>query len=579
MSANTGNTYAAGTEANEGMKKDFVREAVAADLQSGRFERPVITRFPPEPNGYLHIGHAKANSISFGIARDFGGQTNLRFDDTNPAKEEQEYIDAIKRDIAWLGYKWDRECYASDYFPQLYDWACALIRKGLAYVDEQSAEQIRETRGTLNKPGTPSPFRDRPPEESLLLFERMKNGEFEDGKMVVRAKIDMASPNMNLRDPVMYRIMHQHHPRTGNDWCIYPTYDYAHGQSDSIEKITHSLCSIEFENHRPLYEWFIEKLEIFPSRQIEFSRLDLTYVLTSKRKLRALVEEGVVSGWDDPRMPTLSGMRRRGYAPEALLSLCDEVGITKFKSKTEYALLEHHQRQRLNKIAQRRMAVLDPVKVVITNWADEHGGDAGAVEMVEAVNNPEDEAAGTREVPFSGELFIERDDFMADPPKKFFRLGPGREVRLRYGFFITCTGFETDDAGNVTKIEATYDPATRGGDAPDGRKVKGTLHWVSAAHALDAEVRLYEQLFATEDPSEGDDEDPPRNWRTNLNPESVKVVTAKVEPALRDAEPGVPLQFERHAYVTVDLDHTAERPVFNRTVTLKDSWGKRSKPA
>ncbi len=581
------------SDAGNPAKRDFVREQVAADLAAGRFEKPVVTRFPPEPNGYLHVGHAKAICIVFGVARDFQGETNLRFDDTNPTQEEQEYIDAIREDVAWLGFSPTRECYASDYFPQLYDWARALIEQGLAYVDEQTPEQIRTGRGNINTPGTASPDRGRAAEESLDLFARMKNREFPDGSKVLRAKIDMASPNLNLRDPVMYRVLHATHPRTGNDWCIYPMYDYAHGQSDSLEHITHSLCSLEFEDHRPVYNWFIEKLEIFPSRQMEFSRLNLPYTITSKRKLRALVEENHVTGWDDPRMPTLRGMRRRGFSPEALRSFMEEVGITKFTGVTEVELLEHHQRQHLNKAAQRRMAVLDPVKLVITNWAEAHGGDAGAVEMCSAVNNPEDESAGKRDVPFGGELFIERSDFMEDPPKKFFRLGPGREVRLRYGYFVTCTGFETDDAGDVTEVHATYDPATQGGNAPDGRKVKGTIHWVSAAHAVEAQVRLYGRLFSTADPNApgtpgtpgseeaknagGSGGDTADHWRNNLNPEALQTVTAKVEPALRDALPGAALQFERHAYVTADADHTADCPVFNRTLTLKDSWGKKKK--
>ncbi|MEM7576819.1 MAG: glutamine--tRNA ligase/YqeY domain fusion protein [Planctomycetota bacterium] len=564
----------------ETSKTDFVRDAVAADLASGRFEKPVVTRFPPEPNGFLHVGHAKAICIDFGVAQDFDGETNLRFDDTNPTKEEQAYIDAIREDVRWLGFEPSRECYASDYFPQLYAWAQQLIRQGDAYVDEQSLEEIRANRGNVNTPGTPSPHRDRPAEESLDLFERMKAGEFADGSKVLRAKIDMASPNMNLRDPVMYRILRATHPRTGGDWCIYPMYDFAHGQSDSIERVTHSLCSLEFEDHRPLYAWFIEKLNIFPSRQIEFSRLEFTYVMTSKRKLMALIDDGVVDGWDDPRLPTLRGMRRRGFSAEAIKACVNEVGVTKFKGRTEIELFEHHQRQVLNKVAQRRMAVLDPVKVVITNWAEEHGGDADAVEMMDVVNNPEDASAGTRQVPFTGELFIERGDFMEDPPKKFFRLGPGREVRLRYGFFVTCTGYESDDDGNVTEIHCTYDPATRGGDSPDGRKVKGTLHWVPAAQAIDAELRIYDRLFKTADPDAKPDDaagDADRKdfWRANLNPDALTTQTIKIEPALRDAVPGEPLQFERQAYVTADADHTAEAPVFNRTLGLRDSWKKK----
>ncbi len=557
-------------------RRDFIREAVASDLAAGRFSQ-VITRFPPEPNGYLHIGHAKAICIDFGVARDFNGSTNLRFDDTNPTKEEQEYIDAIRDDIRWLGFTPDRECYASDYFEQLYQWAEKLIHDGLAYVDEQTPEQISANRGSTSQPGKPSPYRDRPAHESLALFQRMRVGEFPDGKMVLRAKIDMSAPNINLRDPVLYRILHAHHPRTGNAWCLYPMYDYAHGQSDSIERISHSLCSLEFEDHRPLYEWFIEKLGIFPSRQIEFARLEFTHIITSKRRLKALIDEKLVTGWDDPRLPTLRGMRRRGYLPEGIRNCVEEVGVTKFKGRTEIELFEFHQRQVLNKVAQRRMAVLDPVKLVITNWAEHHGGDAGAVEMRMADNNPEDAGAGSREVPFTGELFIERDDFMIDPPKKFFRLGPGREVRLRFGFFVLCSGYKTDDAGNVTQIDCTYDPATAGGESPDGRKVKGTIHWVSATHGIDAEVRLYDKLFSTADPDEGGNDTLPRDWRSNINPDSLRVVTGKVEPALASAAPGEPLQFERLAYFTADQDSTPQRPVFNRTVTLKGAWAKESK--
>ncbi len=554
-------------------RKDFIRDAVREDLASGRFAPPVMTRFPPEPNGYLHIGHAKAICISFGIARDFQGQTNLRFDDTNPTKEEQEYIDAIREDVTWLGFQWDRECYASDYFQQLYDWARQLIEQGDAYVDEQTAEAMAANRGNVNTPGTPSPYRDRPPAESLDLFERMKHGEFPDGSKVLRAKIDMASPNMNLRDPAMYRILHATHPKTGDAWCIYPMYDYAHGQSDSLESITHSLCSLEFEDHRPLYEWFIEKLGIFPSRQIEFSRLELTHVMTSKRKLLALIEEGHVTGWDDPRLPTLRGLRRRGYTPEALRALVEEVGITKFKGTTDFALLEHHLRQDLNLKAQRRMAVLDPIKVVITNYPE------GQVEEFDAINNPEDEADGTRKVPFSRELYIEREDYKPNANRKFYRLTEGREVRLRYAYWIKCEEAITDDDGNVVELRCTYDPETRGGENPppdaEGkvRKVKGTIHWVSAEHALQIETRLYEHLFATENPNEGSGDDPPRDWRANLNPDSVKVVQGLAEPALADDAAGVPLQFERTAYFV--RDSVEDGLVFNRTVTLKGAFKKK----
>lgn len=565
------------------IKSDFIREAVAADQASGRFST-IRTRFPPEPNGFLHIGHAKAICISFQIAKEFGGETNLRFDDTNPTKEEQRYIDAIQEDMAWLGFEPNRICYASDYFPQLYEWARDLIKRGLAYVDDQTAEEIRIGRGSLNTPGTPSSFRDRPVEESLDLFARMKTGEFEEGSRVLRAKIDMASPNLNLRDPAMYRILKAHHPRTGDAWCIYPMYDFAHGQSDSLEEISHSLCSIEFEDHRPLYEWFIQQLGIFPSRQMEFSRLNLTHVMTSKRKLRALVDEKIVEGWDDPRMPTLSGMRRRGYTAESIKALVAEVGITKFVGTTDYQLLDHHLRQDLNARAERRMAVLNPVKLVIENWpSPDH------VEMRPAVNNPEDEAAGKREVPLTGEIYIEREDFMIDPPKKFFRLGPGREVRLRYGCYITCTGYETDDEGEVTMIKCTWDPESLGGETPDGRKIKGTIHWVSASHGVPAEVRLYQHLFATSDPNEGagDRDEAGRDWRENIDPDSMTICsTAIVEPALAASEPSeMPsktavdaVQFERIGYFARDHQAVATtgdgRPVFNRTVTLRESKGK-----
>lgn len=569
------------TETSE-TKLDFIREAVKDDLATNRFAPPIITRFPPEPNGYLHIGHAKAICISFGVANDYDGETNLRFDDTNPTKEEQEYIDAIREDVKWLGFDWARECYASDYFPQLYEWALQLIDRGLAYVDEQTPEEIRESRGNLTEPGKPSPYRDRPAEESRDLFARMKAGEFPDGSKVLRAKIDMASPNLNMRDPVLYRILHAHHPRTGNDWCIYPMYDYAHGQSDSIENITHSLCSLEFELHRPLYEWFIETLDIFPSRQLEFSRLNLTYMMTSKRKLKALVDEKIVTGWDDPRMPTLRGLRRRGYSAKAIRDLVAEVGITKFTGITHIELLEHHLRNDLNQTALRRTAVLNPLKVTITNWAEHHDGDADAIEMRLADNNPEDENAGQREMPMTGEIYIDRNDFMEDPPKKFFRLGPDKEVRLRFGYFIKCNEIIKDEAGEIVELHCTYDPATSGGQAPDGRKVKGTIHWVSGTQSIDAEVRLYDKLFTTEDPNEGGkengDEEPPRDWRDNINPDSLVTVTqAKLEPALADAEVGQPLQFERVGYFVKDSDSTADQLIFNRTVSLKDSWAKMNK--
>ncbi len=557
---------------------DFIRAMVLEDLQSDRHGGRVTTRFPPEPNGYLHIGHAKSICLNFGIPQEFkdqapaGARCNLRFDDTNPTREEQEYIDAIKRDIRWLGFDWGKdEYYASDYFEQLYEWAIKLIKDGKAYVCDLNAEQIRTTRGNLTQPGTPSPYRDRSVEENLDLFARMRQGEFPDGSRVLRARIDMASPNLNMRDPVMYRILHAKHPRTGGAWCIYPMYDYAHGQSDSIERITHSLCTLEFEDHRPLYDWFIEQLGIFPSRQTEFNRLNLTHTVVTKRKLRTLVEDRHVAGWDDPRMPTLSALRRRGYPPTAIRGFCDAVGLSKREQLIDLSRLEFHVREELNRTANRVMAVLDPLRVVITNYP------ADQVEEMDAVNNPENPAAGKRTVPFSQVLYIERDDFMENPPGKFFRLAPGREVRLRYGYWVTCMDVIKDGDGNIVELRCTYDPQTRGGDSPpDGRKVKGTIHWVSAAHALDAEVRLYDTLFAKEDPNdvpEGGD------WLDNLNPDSLKVVQgAKVEPSLKSAGAGDTFQFERIGYFCVDLDtDKSSGLVFNRTVTLKDSWGRSQK--
>jgi glutaminyl-tRNA synthetase len=547
-------------------KSDFIRDIVNDHLKNGRFDK-VLTRFPPEPNGYLHIGHAKSICLNFGIARDYHGKTNLRFDDTNPLKESQEYIDAIKADVRWLGFDWeDREFYASDYFQQLYDWAVALIRAGKAFVDDCTADQIREKRGTLTEPGTPSPWRDRSVEENLDLFERMKAGEFPDGSRVLRAKIDMASPNINLRDPVMYRILHAAHPRTGDRWCIYPMYDWAHGQSDSIEGITHSICTLEFEDHRPLYEWYIDQLGIHKPQQIEFARLNLTYTVMSKRRLLSLVQEGLVRGWDDPRMPTLSGMRRRGYTPEAIRAFAEKVGVAKNDSTVDFSLLEFCLREDLNKRAPRRMAVLRPLKVTLENYPD------GRAEEMECQNNPEDPGAGTRKVPFSKVLYIEREDFREDPPKQFFRLAPGREVRLRYAYFITCREVVKNDAGEVVELKCTYDPATRGGDAPDGRKVKATLHWVSAAHAFDAEVRLYDHLFTKPDP---DDAQEGGDWRSNLNPGSLEVLKGcKLEPALKDLPIGERVQFERMGYFVTDPDTRPGAPVFNRTVTLKDTWAK-----
>ncbi|MFA6108020.1 MAG: glutamine--tRNA ligase/YqeY domain fusion protein [Candidatus Latescibacterota bacterium] len=546
---------------------DFIRAEVAKDLASGRFSS-VVTRFPPEPNGYLHLGHAKAICIDFGVARDFGGQCNLRFDDTNPMKEEQEFVDAQKKDIRWLGFDWgDREFYASDYFEQLYDWAVQLIRQGLAYVDDQSADEIRESRGTLTRPGVESPCRNRSVEENLDLFRRMRDGEFPDGAKVLRARIDMASPNTNLRDPVMYRIRHVSHHRAGDRWCIYPMYDWAHGQSDSLEGVTHSLCDLDYEIHRPLYDWFIEKLGIFPSRQIEFARGNITYTITSKRHLLRLIEEGKVSGWDDPRMPTLRGLRRRGYTPEAIRRFWLDMGVAKRENNIDVAKLESCVRDHLNQVAPRVMGVLDPLRVVIENYPE------GQVEELEAVNNPEDPAAGTRRIPFSRVLYLEREDFLEDPPKKFFRLAPGREVRLRYAYFITCTGVVKDEAGRVTELRCTYDPATRGGDAPDGRKVKATLHWVAVDQALPVEVRLYDRLFRVEDPMavpEGGD------WLDNLNPDSLKVLPGcYVEPSLAAARPGDRIQFERLGYFCVDPDQGSDgRLVINRTVSLRDTWAR-----
>jgi glutaminyl-tRNA synthetase len=544
---------------------NFIHDFIDEDLRAGRFEGRVHTRFPPEPNGYLHIGHAKAILINYLTAQKYGGKFNLRFDDTNPVKEEQEYIDGIMRDIAWLGADWeDRLFFASDYFGQLYEWAVDLIKKGLAYVDDLSADDIREYRGTLTEPGKDSPYRDRSIEENLDLFERMKNGEFPEGSRVLRAKIDMSSPNINLRDPVMYRILYAEHPRTGSEWCIYPMYDWAHGQSDSIEGITHSLCSLEFENNRPLYNWFIEKLGIYAPRQIEFSRLNLNYTVMSKRMLIQLVTEGHVRGWDDPRMPTLTGLRRRGYTPEAIRAFIESVGIAKAYNVVEIELLEHHIRQDLNQRAPRKMGVLDPLKVVITNYPE------GQVEEMEAVNNPEDASAGTRMVPFSRVLYIEREDFMENPPKKFYRLAPGREVRLRYAYFITCTDVIKDANGQIVELRCTYDPATRGGDAPDGRKVKATLHWVAAEQAVDCEVRLYDRLFSTPEP--GADTG---NFLDDLNPDSLQVIAhAKLEPGITSLDPGTNVQFERKGYFCVDPDSTVARLVFNRTVALRDTWAK-----
>ncbi|MFC1466048.1 MAG: glutamine--tRNA ligase/YqeY domain fusion protein [Candidatus Brachytrichaceae bacterium NZ_4S206] len=543
---------------------DFIRTAVREDLASGRFTY-VRTRFPPEPNGYLHIGHAKAMAVDFEIAREFGGTCNLRFDDTNPTKEEQEYVDAIMEDVRWLGYQWDELRFASDYFEQLYEYAVKLIKKGKAYVCDLSPEEMREYRGTLTQPGRESPWRNRSVEENLDLFARMRAGEFPDGSRTLRAKIDMASGNINMRDPVMYRIIHASHHRTGNTWCIYPMYDFAHGQSDSIEGITHSLCSLEYEDHRPLYEWFLRELEIFAPRQIEFARLNLSYTVLSKRKLLQLVREGHVRGWDDPRMPTLRGLRRRGYTPSAIRDFCARIGVAKADSVVDIAMLEHSLRDELNKTAPRVMAVLRPLRVVIENYPAEQ------TEMLEAINNPEDPSAGVRHVPFSRVLYIEQDDFMEDPPPKFYRLALGREVRLRYGYFIKCVDVVKDAAGNVVELRCTYDPATRGGSALDGRKVKATIHWVSAAHALPIEARLYDHLFTRPDP---DDVEEGESFLDYLNPKSLEVVQGFAEPSVAGSPAGKHYQFERLGYFVVDPDTTPDRLVFNRAVGLKDAWAK-----
>ncbi|MSR81699.1 MAG: glutamine--tRNA ligase/YqeY domain fusion protein [Candidatus Latescibacteria bacterium] len=543
---------------------DFIRTLIAADVKAGKNGGQVITRFPPEPNGYLQIGNAKAFCLNFGVAQEFGGRCHLRFDDTNPTKEEEEFVEAIKADIRWLGWDWGEHLYfASDYFEQLYVWAEELIKKGLAYVCDLNADQIREYRGTLTEPGRESPYRSRSAEENLDLLRRMRSGEFPEGTRTLRAKIDMAAPNIGLRDPVMYRILYANHYRQGTKWCIYPTYDWTHGQSDSLEGVTHSLCSLEFENNRPLYNWFIEKLGIFPSRQIEFARLNVSYTILSKRYLRQLVEEGHVSGWNDPRMPTLSGLRRRGYTPQAIRRFLEEVGMAKRENLVDMALLEHCLREDLNQRAARVMAVLNPLKVVIENYPE------GQVEELEAVNNPEDPAAGTRRVPFSREIYIEKDDFREDPPKKYFRLAPGREVRLRYGYYLKCTGVVKDErTGEVVELRCTHDPATRGGWSPDGRKVQGTIHWVSAAHALPAEVRLYDRLFSKEDPN-GED------FKAHLNPYSLEQQEGcLVEPSLAGSPAGSIYQFERQGYFCTDPDTSPGKLVFNRSVSLRDTWAK-----
>lgn len=554
---------------------DFIRDIVREDFASGRLladqeqGQTLVTRFPPEPNGYLHIGHAKAICLNFGLVQEFGGRCHLRFDDTNPSKEEQEYADAIMNDVRWLGFDWGEHLYhASDYFEQLYLWGEHLIENGDAYIDEQASDVMRSQRGSLTEPGTDSPHRDRRREESLDLFRRMRAGEFLDGTMVLRARIDMSSPNLNLRDPVLYRIQHKDHPRTGSAWCIYPMYDFAHGQSDAIEGISHSLCTLEFENHRPLYDWFLEKLPVpAKPRQIEFSRLNLSYTITSKRKLASLIEHGVVDGWDDPRMPTIAGMRRRGVTPQSIRTLCKTVGITKTEGIVDHALFDAIQREELNESAHRRMAVLRPLKVVVENWPQ------GKVEMVEAQNHPGRPELGTREVPFSGELWIEQDDFRVEAPRKYFRLKPGQEVRFRYGYYLTCTGYESNDAGEVTLVRCTYDPESRGGNTADERRVKGTIHWVDAQSSVPAQVRLYDHLFQQPDPSAGDD------LMDAVNPNSLETVTAQLEPALaEEAVPGaVAVQFERNGYFCPDTTSSAGAPVFNRIVALRDSWAKLEK--
>ena len=564
MDRHTSDVTVGGLEREPGAPLDFIRAIVADDLQAGRNGGRVVTRFPPEPNGYLHIGHAKSICLNFGVAAEFGGVCNLRFDDTNPVKEDVEYVRSIEADVRWLGFEWQGEPkYASDYFQTLYEYAVHLIRHGDAYVDSQSADEIRQRRGTLTEPGVPSPYRERSVEENLDLFARMRAGEFEDGAHVLRARIDMASPNINMRDPVLYRLRRAHHHRTGDDWCIYPMYDFAHPPSDAIEHITHSLCTLEFEDHRPLYDWLIAHLPVpAQPRQIEFARLNLTYTVMSKRKLLELVQQGHVTGWDDPRMPTIGAMRRRGYTPGAIRAFCDRIGVAKRENIVDVALLEHAVREDLNKIAPRVMGVINPVRLVIENYP------AGQSEAFEIANNPEDPSAGVRSVPFSRELFIERDDFREDPPKKFFRLAPGREVRLRGAYFVTCTSIVKDASGEIAELRCRYDPETRGGDAPDGRKVKATLHWVSATHAVDAEVRLYDRLFKSETP------DAAGEYLSDLNPSSLEVTTAKLEPSVAGAPAGNRYQFERLGYFCVDPDSTADKLVFNRTVTLKDTWAR-----
>ncbi len=542
---------------------NFLEEIIGESVSRG--EKRVLTRFPPEPNGYLHIGHAKSICLNFGLAKKYGGATNLRFDDTNPVKEDVEYVDSIKEDVHWLGFDWAGEHYASDYFDQLYEWAEELIRKGKAYVDDQTQEEIRQGRGTVTVPGTPSPWRDRSVEENLDLFRRMRAGEFPDGAKVLRARIDMAHPNMLMRDPIMYRIIHTEHHRTGSKWCIYPMYDFAHGQSDSIEKITHSICTLEFDVHRPLYDWFIQELGIYPSHQYEFARLNLTYTMMSKRKLLQLVQNKIVMGWDDPRMPTICALRRKGYTPESVRAFAERVGVAKRDNVIDLSLLEFCVREDLNKVAERRMAVVNPLKVVITNYPE------GKTEEVKCINNPENEEAGTRLVPFSREIYIERDDFMEEPPKKYYRLSPGKEVRLRYAYLIKCEEVIKNDEGEVVELRCTYDPMSGGGSSSDGRKVKGVIHWVSVPHAVKAELRLFDTLFTKENP---DDVEEGKTFLDYLNPDSLVVRTGYLEPSLSGAKPGDKFQFERVGYFCMDKDSTPSSPVFNRTVGLKDSWAK-----
>ena len=571
MSSKDSKNSAENSENGEGAAKirpvNFIHDIIDSHNENGKYDGRVATRFPPEPNGYLHIGHAKSICLNFGLAGYYGGTCNLRFDDTNPSKEEEEYVESIKEDVSWLGFDWeDRLYFASDYFMQMYEYALQLIKAGKAYVCDLTPEQIRETRGTLTKPGTESPYRNRTVEENLDLFERMRSGEFADGTRVLRAKIDMESPNLNLRDPIMYRVLHEDHHRTGGEWCIYPMYDWAHGLEDSIEGITHSICTLEFENHRPLYDWFLEQLGVFRPQQIEFARLNLSHTVMSKRKLLQLVKENLVSGWDDPRMPTIAGLRRRGFTPESIRDFCDRIGVARRDSTVDIALLEHCLREDLNRRAGRVMAVLNPLKVVIENYPE------GQVEEMETVNNPEDESMGKRKVPFSRVVYIEQDDFREEPPKKFFRLSPGREVRLKNAYYITCNSVIKDEkTGEISELRCTYDPASQGGWSEDGRRVKGTLHWVSAEHSIEAEVRLYDHLFMKENPDEGDGGD----FRNNINPDSLTILRGcRVEPGLAAAVPGERFQFERTGYFCVDPDSTGEMPVFNRTVSLRDSWAK-----